>query len=142
MDLPTSLVPDLTAIKIQPMVISQESIMIERRRFQRIRFTALCELIHNRISYKGRLENISLNGALVSSNEGLIVPQDDECILTFSLTGEADPLRMVVTVIYSNFTMIGIKFVSMDAETRERLINLVTALSGEPERITDELRHL
>ena len=116
--------------------------MIEKRRFHRIRFTAPSELNHNQVSYKGRLENISLNGALVSFNEGVIVPPDEKCILSFNVQGDEDPFRMVVRVIYCNFTMIGVKFISMDTVTRERLNNLVAALSGEYARISDELKHL
>ena len=116
--------------------------MFEKRRFHRVRFTAACELTHNDISYKGQLENISLNGALVSFNDGLIVPQDDECILMVYLEGENSPLRLGVRVIYSNFTMIGVKFVLMDAGCRERLNNLVASLSGEPEKLSDELKLL
>jgi c-di-GMP-binding flagellar brake protein YcgR len=112
--------------------------MLEKRRFHRVRFTAPSELTHNDITYKGQLENISLNGALLSFSEGVIIPQDEECILTVHLEGENDLLRMVVKVIYSNFTMIGIKFASVDAETRERLYMLMARLSNEPEKLTQE----
>jgi c-di-GMP-binding flagellar brake protein YcgR len=112
--------------------------MLEKRRFHRVRFTAPSELTHNDITYKGQLENISLNGALLSFSDGVIIPQDEECILTVRLEGEDEPLRLVVKVIYSNFTMIGIKFASVDAETRERLYKLMTRLSNEPEKLTQE----
>ncbi len=116
--------------------------MFEKRRFLRIRFTAACELTHNDLSYEGQVENISLNGALVSFNDGVIVPQDDECALAVFLKGDNDPLQMRVKVIYSNFTMIGVKFALMDVVMRERLNNLVVSLSGEPDRIREELRLL
>jgi c-di-GMP-binding flagellar brake protein YcgR len=131
-----------TAIRIQRRGGVKEWTMIEKRRFQRIRFTAASDLTHNNISYKGQLENISLNGALLSFNDGLIVPQDDECILIVYLKGENIPLRLTVRVIYSNFTMIGVKFESMDAGTRERVNDLVAALSVEPEKLKDELKLL
>ncbi len=112
--------------------------MLEKRRFHRVRFTAASELTHNAITYKGQLENISLNGALLSFNEGVIVPQDEECIMTVRLDAEDETLRLVVKVIYSNFTMIGIKFASVDADTRERLYNLMARLSSKPEKLTQE----
>ena len=112
--------------------------MLEKRRFHRVRFTAASELAHNDITYKGQLENISLNGALLSFSDGVIVPQDEECILTVCLEGEPPPLRLVVKVIYSNFTMIGLKFASLDAGTRERLYNLMARLSSELEKLTIE----
>lgn len=112
--------------------------MLEKRLFHRVRFTAASELTHNDITYKGQLENISLNGALLSFSDGVIIPQDEECILMVRLEGENEPLRLLVKVIYSNFTMIGIKFASVDAETRERLYMLMARLSNEPEKLTQE----
>ena len=105
--------------------------MHEKRQFHRVRFTAPSELVNNNICYKGQLENISLNGALVSFSDGIVVPQNDECILSVFLEGDNSILRLVGLVIYSNFTMIGLKFVSGDAATRERLCNIMARLSSE-----------
>ncbi len=116
--------------------------MLEKRRFHRVRFRSACVMIHNGISYQGQLENVSLNGALVSFNDGVIVPQDDECLLTVCLEGERDVLQMTVKVIYANFTMVGVKFSSMEAGTRERLIKLVAALSDDPAMVAQELKLL
>ncbi len=116
--------------------------MLEKRRFHRVRFRSACEMIHNAISYQGQLENVSLNGALVSFNDGVIVPQDDECLLKVHLEGERDVLQMTVRVIYANFTMVGVKFSSMEAGTRERLIKLVAALSDDPAKVAQELKLL
>jgi c-di-GMP-binding flagellar brake protein YcgR len=116
--------------------------VLDKRQFHRVRFTAISELINNNITYRGQLENISLNGALVSFSDGVIVPQDDECILSVFLEGEDTPLRFVVKVIYSNFTMIGIKFVSEDTETRERLYNILARLSTEKQKLAYERKAL
>ncbi len=83
-----------------------------------------------------------MNGALVSFNEGLIVPQDDECILRVFLEEESAILELVAGVIYSNFTMIGVKFSPMDSVTLERLYKLVASLSRETEKLSDELKLL
>ena len=109
--------------------------MLEKRRFHRVRFTAASELTHNDITYKGQLENISLNGALLSFSDGVIVPQDEECILTFCPEGESVPLRLMVKTIYSNFTIIGIIFASVDSETLERLYKMMERLSNEPGKL-------
>jgi len=116
--------------------------MLEKRRFRRVRFTAPSDLIHNDISYRGQIENISLNGALLSFSDGVIIPQDEKCALIVWPDEENPLLRMEVKVIYANFTMIGIKFVSMDEGTHDRLYNLMAELGGEPGKLTMERKIL
>ncbi len=116
--------------------------MLEKRRFHRVRFRCACELIHNGISYKGQLENISLNGALISFEEGVIIPEDDKCFLVIHLEGEVSLLQMTVRVVYSNFTMSGVKFSVMEDAARERLSNLMAALGCDSVRISQELKLL
>jgi len=114
--------------------------MFNKRRFHRIRFTVKSELTHNNINYLGRLENISLNGALISFSDGVVVPRDEECILSVHLDDEDTPLRLGVEVIHSNFTMIGVKFTVTNVETRLRLRNLLERLTPEPDKLSRELR--
>ncbi|KAF0216288.1 MAG: type IV pilus assembly [Geobacteraceae bacterium] len=116
--------------------------MIEQRRFHRVRFTAKSELNHNDITYQGQLENISLSGALVSCIDGIIVPQGEECTLTVYLDWENLPLRLVVEIIHASFTMVGMKFVSCDADTKGRLYKLMERVTTEPDRLRNELRLL
>ncbi len=116
--------------------------MLEKRRFHRVRFTAASELIHNDITYEGQVENISLNGALLSFSDGVIIPQDEKCTLVVRLKPENDPLRLSVRVIYSNFTMIGVMFASVDAEIQERLYSLMSGLSDDKEKLTQERQQL
>jgi hypothetical protein len=99
--------------------------MNEMRRFQRIRFNAKCSLTHNNITYLGQLENISVNGALISFNDGVVIPKNESCSLTIYLDDENSQLRLLIGVIHSNFTMIGIKFIIKDEEIQERLYNLI-----------------
>jgi hypothetical protein len=83
----------------------------------------------------GHLENISLNGALISFSEGVVIPRDENCTLTVYLEDENTPLRLLIGVIHSNFTMIGIKFVSKEAETQERLHSLIERLTTGQENL-------
>jgi hypothetical protein len=83
----------------------------------------------------GHLENISENGALISFSDGVIIPKEDSCSLTVYLEDEKSPLRILIEVAHSNFTMIGIKFVSKDAEIKERLQNLIERLSTGQENL-------
>jgi len=103
--------------------------MNEQRQYNRVRFSAKCSLSHNNISYMGHLENISENGALISFSDGVVIPRDDSCSLTIYLEDENSPLHVLIEVVHSNFTMIGIKFSSKDVEKQERLHNLIERLT-------------
>jgi hypothetical protein len=95
-------------------------------------------LTHNNINYPGQLANISVNGALISLNDGVVIPKDDSCDLTVYLEDENTPLRLLIEVIYSNFTMIGVKFTKKDAEMQERLHNLIERLTTGQENLVKE----
>ena len=116
--------------------------MLEQRLFHRVRFRAECVLNHKNITYRGQLENIAFNGALVSFNEGLIVPQGAECTFMIYLEGEDSPLRFNVEIIHSMFTMVGITFAPYDANTKARMYELMKAVTAEPEKLKQELQLL
>jgi len=84
------------------------------------------------------MENISLNGALISFSDGVVIPRNESCSLTVYLEEENTPLRLTIEVIHSNFTMIGIKFVSKDAEMQESLQELIERLTTGQEKLVNE----
>jgi hypothetical protein len=112
--------------------------MNEMRQFKRVRFKANCSLRHNNISYLGQMENISLNGALISFSDGVVIPSKEICSLTVYLEEPLPKLCLTIEVIHSNFTMIGIKFASKDAEIQERLRELIERLTAEQEGVVNE----
>ena len=114
--------------------------MNQKRHFIRVRFKAKCSLTHNKTNYPGQLENISINGALISLNDGIVIPRDDICSLTVYLEDENTPLHLVIEVMYCKFTMIGVKFTKKNAETRKRLEDLIDRLTTEQENLVKEQR--
>jgi hypothetical protein len=99
--------------------------MKEKRRFHRVRFEARCSLVHNSDSYIGQVVNISMNGALLSFNDGLVIPREETCNLAIYLEGHENPLKMEVEVVHSNFTMLGIKFTELDCSVKDILTNII-----------------
>ena len=75
---------------------------------------------------------------MISFNDGVVIPRDENCSLTVYLEDENTPLRLLIEVIHSNFTMIGIKFTSKDAETQERLHNLIERMTTVQENLVKE----
>jgi len=115
---------------------------MEKRKFHRIRFAARCTLTHNGITYHGHTENLSLNGALISFSDGIIVPKGEECVVLLFLDDQEAPLRLAVEVVYSFYTMLGTRIVQVDEEGQERLIDVVRKLTNQPERLAEEIARM
>jgi PilZ domain len=107
--------------------------MIEKRNFQRVRLTANIILHHNGLEYKGKVENISISGALVRLERTVIVSLGGEYILTINVEGEDIPLQIFVEVACASISLAGIKFVSCAAETSARLLQLLQNLTTKPD---------
>ena len=109
--------------------------MIEKRKFPRVRLSALSILCHQDTSYRGQLENISISGALVRLEQCIIVPHGGEYNLTIYIEGEDAPLQLVVEVVCATHSLAGIKFFSCEAETASRLGRLVERLTSDTDTI-------
>lgn len=116
--------------------------MIEKRRFHRVRYTAKCLLVHGEMAYGGQVENISLNGALLSFSGGIVIPQGEKCSLEVDVDEGEGPLSLLVEVVHASFMMAGIRFVSFDADTKVCLYMLMERISPEPARLEKELELL
>jgi hypothetical protein len=113
--------------------------MIEKRRFHRIRLASICSLACNDATHEGRLENLSLNGALVSFKGSILVRPGNQGTFSLHVDGHAVPLVFEVEVVHSGFSMVGVKFLDMDAATKVRLAELMEKLTSEPEKLREEL---
>jgi len=102
-----------------------------QRRFYRVNCAAQGDLNHQGMTYRVRLENLSLGGALVSSDECIVIPDGDCCALCFLLDGEDLPLILTVEVVHSFFSMVGVKFVGFAQDAERRLSELLQAI-GPP----------
>jgi hypothetical protein len=112
--------------------------MNEKRRFSRVRYNAKCSLTHNNITYMGQLENISSNGALISFNDGIVIPNYDRCNLNIYIEDQSAPLRIEIEVIYSNFTMLGVRFANDEKLVKDALGNLLERLTSGKDNSVNE----
>jgi hypothetical protein len=111
---------------------------MEQRWFHRVLFTAKSEVTFDDVISKGQLENISLNGALVSFKKDITVNRGDKCFLAIYPEGESQPIRIIAEVVRSLRNIVGIKFVAIDAETQRCLYELVKKVTTEPETMNAE----
>jgi hypothetical protein len=110
---------------------------MEHRRFHRVKFSARGDLQHQGMNYPVRLENISLRGALISSNECIMVPAGDVCTLTIELADGA-VLQLTAEVVHSFFSMVGVEFVAFAQDTELRLFRLLETITSNPDQLEQE----
>lgn len=111
---------------------------MQQRWFHRVLFTAKSVVTLDDVIFKGHVENISLNGALISFEKDVSVNRGDKCFLTIYPEGESQPIRIIAEVVRFLRNMIGIKFVAIDAETQFCLYDLVKRVTTEPENMNAE----
>ncbi|MEI6205337.1 MAG: PilZ domain-containing protein [Desulfuromonadales bacterium] len=118
--------------------------MIEKRAFHRVPFATQAILADNDKSLSGWLNDISFGGALVRLEHIPLPPEDSKFFLTL-YTGEgALPLEMVAEVAYVSVPMVGLRFTSIDQDTRERLGRLMFDIESElyKRRMENGAKHL
>lgn len=119
-------------------MVSFEEIYMQQRWFHRVLFTAKSVVTFDDVIFEGQLENISLNGALISFEKDITVNHGDKCFLTIYPEGESQPIRIIAEVVRFLRNMVGIKFVAIDAETQFCLYELVKRVTTEPENMNAE----
>ena len=115
---------------------------MEKRRYHRVKFAAKGSIHHQGLTYRVRLENISLKGALVSSEECIMIPPGERCTLSVRLETEDLPLVFTVEIVHSFFSMVGVHFVAYEKDAEQRLIELLKSITSEPERLAFEMLEL
>jgi hypothetical protein len=108
---------------------------MQQRLFNRVLFTAKSVITFDDIIFNGKIENISLNGAMISFETDVTVNAGDKCFLTIYPEGESQPIRIITEVVRFLRNMVGIKFVAMDAETQLSLNDLVRRVTTEPQNM-------
>jgi hypothetical protein len=116
--------------------------MKEQRKFHRVGMTEKCSLAFQGTLYQGQLDNISLNGAVVSFTDHISIAKGAICLLTVHLSGDLPPLKLNVEVIHSNLDILGMRFVPLDENGQNRLVQLVEKFTTEPAKLASELDDL
>lgn len=111
---------------------------MEQRRFHRVTFSAPSDLMHQDMIYKGRLDNISLRGAMVSADECIMIPPGDTCTLSIVPFEGAAPIVLTAKIVHSFFSMVGVKFVAFAGDAENQLFELMQTTTSEPETLRNE----
>lgn len=111
---------------------------MQQRCFHRVLFTAKGVVAFNDEIFKGHIENISLNGALISLETDITVNHGDKCFMTIYPDGESQPIRIIAEVVRFLRNTVGVKFIAIDDETRSCLFELVNRITTEPKNMAAE----
>ena len=111
---------------------------MQQRMFHRVLFTAKSVVTLDEVIVKGKIENISLNGAMISFENDITVNRGDKCFLTIYPDGENQPIRIIAEVVRFLRNMVGIKFVALDEEAQRCLYELVKRVATEPENMDEQ----
>lgn len=115
----------------------------ERRHFKRIHFDCLAFVDGpSGTSQEVNLQDISLNGVLVSKPEGWKAMAEAQYILRVDLSGEETEIRMECVVAHESDTAIGFRCLHIDIDSAGHLRRIVELNLGDPELLNRELSAL
>jgi hypothetical protein len=110
--------------------------MTEKRRFHRITYVVGGTLLCRDTAFRCRLENISMNGALITIRDAAIpdLHTGDTCLLRLYHEIEGRYITVEAQIAHHVFAIVGLGFLSLDAETKA---SLKTILEREERKALD-----
>jgi c-di-GMP-binding flagellar brake protein YcgR len=113
--------------------------MAERRKYQRIPFSADAEIKCRQKKYHGELLDISLLGALVKGGEEIPFEKGDVCELLIHLLESTITMQFDVDLVHRDENKFGFRFVGEDTETMTHLRRLLELNLGSSDAIDKEV---
>jgi hypothetical protein len=113
----------------------------ERRQFSRVEFDADVFLTQEGRKYQAQLQDISLNGVLISTPADYHLRTDMPCTVTVKLADDV-AITMQVALVHSSSDFLGFHCTSIDMDSIIHLRRLIEINLGEPgasERVLAEL---
>jgi hypothetical protein len=112
---------------------------MEKRNFSRINFNVGTIIKWQDSSFKGEVENLSLQGMLARITES--IPAGAEVEITIYLTGVSPqiPINLQGEVIRSSEEGLALKFVKMNTDSFIHLRNIMAHNTGDSSKVMDEL---
>lgn len=119
--------------------------MREQRKHPRLPLPYSVELLYRGRSYRGILENLSVNGALVRLHDQVDLPTGQGCLLRIEVSSEGEsaaPLQLGAETIHSSLSLIGIRFTGCQDEVQGELLLLAQRMAAEPDRLGRDLERI
>jgi len=114
--------------------------LFNNRRFHRIYLSVKATVRHRDNCHEGLLGAISLGGAAITFNGSAMIPQGDECIVSFVLDQTQPTLQLNAIITNSSVYRIGVAFIEMDQDKINILHGLLKKLTDVPETMENEIQ--
>lgn len=108
------------------------------RRFERVACNEKVIVNYNDLFMEARLQNISINGALVQLDEDKLIQCGEQCRITICLNIFDITLHFRAEVRHSCKNEVGVKFLFMDSDTKIYLNSLIAFRTANPQLISEE----
>jgi hypothetical protein len=118
------------------LILRKRRQMTEKRRFRRITYVVGGTLQCRDAAFRCRLENLSMNGALVTIRDAAVtgLRTGDTCVLRLYHEIEGRYITVEALIAHHVFSIAGLGFLNLDAETRT---SLETIMEREKHKIPD-----
>jgi len=110
-----------------------------KRNFSRVTFQSAVSVNFKDQYLKFDLEDISLKGALISSDKPLEIDKNDFCSLEFQLGSDEVELKINARVMYKHKKKLGLRFETIELDSMIHLRRLVELNTENSDQIRKEL---
>lgn len=114
----------------------------ERRNFSRVDFSTRVSIEINGQTFEADLVDISLKGALLQTDNTILVKNNQKCLFEFRLDKTSIVMKTEAKIVFIKNNNLGIKFENIDLESMIHLRRLVELNMGDPDKIQKELSFL
>lgn len=116
--------------------------MSEKRHFSRVDFHAKTFIIYKEEKHEAQLLDLSLKGALVSSQHLLLIQMDETISLHIELGNANVALDIEAELVHREKDQMGFRFKTIDLDSLTHLRRLIEINLGDAEKIDKELEFL
>ncbi|MGI2177660.1 PilZ domain-containing protein [Shewanella frigidimarina] len=116
--------------------------MDDRRKFSRIFFAASAHLAQTEQTWRTKILDLSLNGALVELPSGYTGQLNSILTLEFVLPDSDIELKMEAAIIHKTPEHLGLKCTHIDVDSITHLRRIIELNMGDPELLNRELTSL
>jgi hypothetical protein len=104
-----------------------QNFVADRRVERRFRFSGTATMVCAGQAYESHIEDISLNGVMLSAAQGLSVRPGDRMVVKLQISA-SETVQASIVVVYADAMRVGCEFYDMEQSDFSRLNHLIQSL--------------